>query len=169
LEAPTRDSAISAGIGPLCRSVSRRSPKRRTVRSVSASIATSFGRDGRPAPREVDRGCRPADAGATRGPGLLDDLLGARDRSAFTSSQSNAQRSEKSHVRETIGAQSKRPDRLEIPCSIHLSYGRERVFCVSGGLLLDDLLGARPENTSLPTLSSALWRKRVEEIGQRCA
>ena len=95
----------------------------------------------------MDRGCRPADAGATRGPGLLDDLLGARDRSAFTSSQSNAQRSEKSHVRETIGAQSKRPDRLEIPCSIHLSYGREGVFCVSGGLLLDDLLGAGPGNT----------------------
>jgi hypothetical protein len=24
---------------------------------------------------------------------------------------------------------------LEIPCSIHLSYGREGVFCGSGGLL----------------------------------
>ena len=28
---------------------------------------------------------------------------------------------------------------LEIPCSIHLSYGREGGFCVSGGPLLGDL------------------------------
>ena len=35
---------------------------------------------------------------------------------------------------------------LEIPCSIHLSYGRERGFCVSGPPLLSDLLGAGPGN-----------------------
>ena len=38
---------------------------------------------------------------------------------------------------------------LEIPCSIHLSYGREGGFCVSGPPLLDDLLGAGPGNPIL--------------------
>jgi len=60
----------------------------------------------------VGRSCRPADAGATRGPDLLDELLGARDPSAFASSQSTAWRSEKSHNRGAIGALSRRPDRL---------------------------------------------------------
>ena len=38
---------------------------------------------------------------------------------------------------------------LEIPCSIHLSYGREGGFCVSGGPLLGDLLGAGSGNPIL--------------------
>ena len=43
---------------------------------------------------------------------------------------------------------------LEIPCSIHLSYGREGGFCVSGPPLLDDLLGACPGN---PILYHGWW------------
>ena len=67
---------------------------------------------------------------------LLGALLGTRGRSTFNGLQSTAPHPKKSHVRETIGARPRGSDRLEIPCSIHLSYGRvsQRIFTtVAGG------------------------------------
>jgi len=55
---------------------------------------------------------------------LLGALLGARGRSTFTGLRSASPRPKKPHVRKTIGARPQGADRLEIPCSIHLSYGR---------------------------------------------
>jgi len=64
---------------------------------------------------------------AQRGPGVVS---GVHPAEAAFSIAGNSQ-----GVRRTL----KEPIALEIPCSIHLSYGREGVFCVSGGPLLGDL------------------------------
>ena len=58
---------------------------------------------------------------------------------------------------------------LEIPCSIHLSYGREGVFCVSRDPLLDDLLGAGSGNTILYHGATATLRPVFSKASQQAS